>query len=130
MKTITVKVTELQEVIKKNRDDHRAIFEKAQKAFRSEMVSVLDKRLNDAKNGRHVDQHIGLLEPEDHTRDYDRVLRMLEMHTSDEIEIEESEFARYVMDDWSWKRQWLVNTASYVDREALVTAGNGSSSSG
>jgi hypothetical protein len=114
MDKITVKVADLRAEIQANRDNHRAIFEEAVRKFRAEMISVLDKRLNDAKAGRHVDQYLGLLEPEDHTRDYDRVLKMLDMHDDEHIEIDQDEFAQYVMDDWGWKRLWVANTLSYA----------------
>jgi hypothetical protein len=77
------------------------------------VITLLEQRLNEARNGR-IDLVIGLIEPMDQTRDYDRVISMLEMSTEEEIELNHSDFAAYVLDDWAWKRQWVGTNAAYT----------------
>ena len=114
MKPILVKRDELLEKISANRERHREVFLKAQEIFRERVIEELDRMLADARNGRKIKIHLGLLEPEDHTDDYDRAIRMLRMETRAEIEIEEADFAVYVMDQWRWKTAWASNTLAYL----------------
>lgn len=113
METIKVKKEELLQALHKNRDAHRKIFEEAQEGYREEAIKLLDKALEDAKHGKEIRTHIQLMAPIDQTKDYDRAIRMVEMSVDDVIEIDERDFACYVMDDWDWKRQFLTTNAFY-----------------
>jgi hypothetical protein len=57
---------------------------------------------------------LGLLVPEDHTEDYDRVLTMARMSVDEVGELSEDEFAMYVMDQWSCKNAFTRITARYT----------------
>jgi hypothetical protein len=57
-----------------------------------------------------------LPEPQDHTIDYDRVIKMLEMSVDSLIELDEGAFDQYVMDNWSWKGDALATNEMYADR--------------
>jgi hypothetical protein len=56
---------------------------------------------------------VSIPRPEDHTADYNRAIKMIEMHEGDTITLGEDEFAQLVMDDWAWKRQFLDSSAMY-----------------
>lgn len=71
-------------------DEAHWAFIEAQDGFRERIVEELDRRLSDARNGRAFNLAIGLPEPQDHTRDYERVIRMYEMSVSGEVEITEA----------------------------------------
>jgi hypothetical protein len=111
---ISVKKQELVDAISKNYKEHRSIFEQAQKGYREAVIAELDKMLADARAGREVPKVIMLEAPQDHGRDYERTLKMLTMCTTDVVFVDEEEFSRYVMDDWSWKRAWVANASSYT----------------
>ncbi len=49
----------------------------------------------------------------DRTRDYDRVISMLKMDLTDTVELSESDYSQYVLDDWQWKRQFLGSNRAY-----------------
>lgn len=114
MNTVKVKKEELLKALQENREAHRGIFEEAQKNYRERLIEELDRRLEDARNGKSIDLYFNFPEPEDHTKDYDRVIKMLEMSIEDELELSQVDFTRYVMDDWEWRRAWLQNTVSYT----------------
>jgi hypothetical protein len=76
-----------------NRDSHRHLFLKAQEGYRKLVIEELDRMLADAKAGRPIRRSISLTEPSDHTKDYDRVIAMLEMSVDDTV-IEFCEFFR------------------------------------
>lgn len=114
MEKITVEVAALREIVQRNRDAHRDIFERAVVVYRERMIEELERNLDDIKNGRVLHVRIGLPVPEDHTDDYDRVLRMLDLSVDEQIELTEADVAMYVQDDWAWKRNWAASTTSYL----------------
>lgn len=114
MKTVTVAKDKLQNVLKANRFEHRHNFEEAQKGYRAKAIEVLDKALQDAREGRKIRTYIELEAPIDQTKDYDRAIQMLEMSVDENIQLSEQEFAEYVLDDWSWKHQFTATHALYA----------------
>lgn len=111
---VTVKKEELLEVLKKNRENHRGMFLKAQEGYRKFAIDKLDCMLKDAREGKQIRQQIGLVEPEDHTKDYDRVIRMLEMSQADEITLSERQFSQYVLDEWGWIESFTATNSRYL----------------
>jgi hypothetical protein len=59
--------------------------------------------------------------PQDHTRDYDRMIKMLQMHQDDLFTLDDFQFAEYVMDDWGWKRQWGTSNSEFVSGQSRTT---------
>jgi len=110
----SVKKQELLDIIKKNRDAHHDIFMKACEGFQKEMLKRLAQKMKIIRAGKMVDSFVGLPIPEDHTRDYNRVIRMIELDTRDIIELSEQEFAQFVMDDWAWKKEWVSTASNYT----------------
>ena len=51
--------------------------------------------------------------PENHTRDYERVIQMLERSLDETVSLSETDFRAYVQDDWDWKRAFLTSSAQY-----------------
>lgn len=111
---ITVKKEDLLEKLTENRKRHREIFLEAQKGYREEAIRLLDKALQDARNGRKINTVIYMDSPVDQTKDYDRVIGMLTMATDTEIDLSESDYAKFVMDDWGWKEDFLLKNSLYT----------------
>jgi hypothetical protein len=110
---IKVRKADLIGAMKANRETHRAGFEEAMVGFRGAFMSKLDKMIEDAMHNYKYAQAVGLMMPEDHSSDYDRVIQMLEMDVEEVIELSETEFAQYVQDDWGWKKQWTTTNSYY-----------------
>lgn len=104
---VTVPVGELLGRLRANRDRHRRVFEAALEGYRKEAQARLRSQLRALKAGVPPEIRLILAPPEDHTRDYDRVIAMVEMHTEATLSVGESQFAQYVLDDWGWKGRWL-----------------------
>lgn len=100
--------------VRENRDKHRAIFLDAVEGFRTKAVELLEARLADAKAGRRINIAFNLPTPVDQTRDYDKIIKMLEMSVDTQIELTQSEFSQYVMDDWTWKKQFSATNSIYT----------------
>lgn len=116
MNTITVKKSDLLDILRKNRESHRETFVKAQEVYRKAVIAELDRMLAEARNGDKIRRAFSLPEPEEHTEDYDMAIAMLEMDVGEEVELNRGEFATYVMDEWGWQMSFAANTSSYVTR--------------
>ena len=114
MQRVTVKKIELLDTLKTNRAAHRLIFEEALEGFREEVIKQLEQSLADAKAGRKLRTYIALDEPMDQTRDYDRAIKMLEMSVDEEVDLTQQEFAQLVLDDWTWKHQFIETSTLYA----------------
>lgn len=122
MNKVTVSVSTLIDAVSKNRTAHRQIFLEALEGFRKKQMETLEAHLEELKAGKLLRVITYLPVPEDHTKDYDRVLKMLDMHQSNSIDISQEDFAKYVMDDWMWKRSFLATNSSYSATAAVANS--------
>ncbi len=53
------------------------------------------------------DGNLELVYPENHTRDYEKAIRMVELSVYENFSLTEKQFQEYVLNDWSWKEQFL-----------------------
>jgi len=113
MNTVKVKKAELSTIVAEKRRGHTKIVKEAIEGYRKQAMKLLEDHIERLKKGRHQIVQIYLTEPQDHTKDYDRVLKMIEMHIGPTIEISQTDFAKYVMDDWEWKQQFLSSNSTY-----------------
>jgi hypothetical protein len=113
MKTL-VKKERLVAIITENRAAHRDLFLRAVEGYRSFVTRELEDKLDQLRDGKLVESWSRYPIPEDHTRDYDRVLRMLDLDERDQMELTEQETAWFIMDDWEWKRQWNTSNTAYL----------------
>lgn len=123
MREIKVKRDELLETIRKNRTAHIIDYKEACDGYRGKALQRIDEivgnlrgKINALKEGETIalmSVSFGLDVPVSHERDYDQVIKMLEMSVDDEISLKSDEFACYVMDDWDWKQVFLASNARY-----------------
>jgi hypothetical protein len=111
---IEVQKSALVEQLTANRAKHRAVFEKAIEGYRKEATKQLDALVTELKAGRAPKIRVILPLPVDHTRDYDRVLKMLDLHIHDTYRLDEADVARYIEDDWDWKREFIRTSSAYA----------------
>lgn len=108
-----IEKVQLLEVLASNRAKHRAIFEEAVEGYRKKAIAMLNENLDAIKANKNHRVGVYLQVPEDHTRDYDRIIKMVNMSTDNEIVLQETDFKSYVMDDWQWTQQFLTSNAVY-----------------
>jgi hypothetical protein len=109
-----IKKDKLLEILRENRARHRGVFEASLAGYRTAAEQLLTQSLAEMSAGRTPELRILLSRPEDHTRDYDRIIRMLELDVDSEFVLDEEQFSNYVMDDWRWKRDWLRMSNRYA----------------
>lgn len=115
METVTIKKEILLERVRQNRDAHRKLIQKAREGHRARAILEFEEQLLRAKAGRRFKTDLRLIEPEDHTGDYDRLIEMLELSANDLIALRERDFRRYVQDDWDWKEEFQHSVARYLN---------------
>jgi hypothetical protein len=123
MENVKVNKSEALEILKKNRTEHKSIFLEAVEGYKKQVLEILERHIADIKAGKVQYISIQLPKPEEHTKDYDRAIKMLEMSIDDAIEMDEHSFSSYIMDDWSWKRQFLGSNSSYSLKASTDFAG-------
>ncbi len=110
--------------IKENRRKHVEEYEESVQGYKEAALQAIDeatqqlkRRVGELKEGQVVRLHavqFNLQVPENHSKDYDRAIAMLEMSIDNEITIKADEFSRYVMDDWEWKEDFRNVQATYA----------------
>lgn len=108
-----IKKEALLTVLREARAGHRATFDQAIEDYKIAVIAELESRLEDAKKGKRLNQQFLLVQPQDHTKDYDRIIKQLEMDVDDEVDLSQQEFANYVMDQWSWSEQFTQTSMVY-----------------
>jgi len=116
VKGVRVKRDELLEKVRANRADHKNTFEKALKVYREDVIAELERSILDAREGRRIRRSIELVEPINQTKEYDKIIAMLQMSVDDEVVLTSEDFAQYVMDDWRWKDAFIGSTAGYINK--------------
>ena len=113
MNEVTIKKDEALAKLHENRAAHKAIFDEAVEGFRKQAVKFLRDEIKRISAGEVKRVVINMPRPVDHTRDYDRVIAMLEMSVDEEVTVTQYDFASYIMDDWEWKREFLTTNSKY-----------------
>lgn len=128
MEIIKVGRVHLLETMRKNREAHAEEYALAEKGYWLKMEEGLAKALKEVrKHGKFLKQDfyrgvpfIPGAFPENHTADYDVVIKMLEFSVEDVIELDRTKFQAYVMDNWQWSGNVKSLNASYAG--ALIGA--------
>ena len=113
MKTITVDVKHLLNILYTNRQKHVGEYEEAIVEYRKEMIRQMEENLAEAKAGGQIKGIITLPVPISYKNSYDTAIEMLELGLDTSVELDEQEFKTYVKDQWNWKDSFLATTANY-----------------
>ncbi len=115
MQTVKIDRIQLLEIVKENLLKHVAEYKIAVVGYREAYI----KRLSDALANVDtvgVDRNLlaHLPEPENHQKEYERVIRMLAMSADNFIELEEYDFNQYVLDEWAWAARAKLSNSFYA----------------
>lgn len=114
MKQVRVLTTSLKKRVSLNREAHRAEYHKAVEGWARESAGLLRKDLDMLETGERRKLTVIDPLPKDHLGDYDRALEMIDMSIDESQLLDEDEFRHYVMDDWTWKVNWVSSTSKYT----------------
>ena len=78
-------------------------------------MEILERHLVNLRENRKISELIKIPVPRDQTKQYDRVIAMMEDTSQGEVELSGREYAQYMMDDWDWKSDFLASTVAYSE---------------
>jgi len=116
---------ELKKKITENRAQHVKDYEKAIVGWRKEFAKVMLEHADTCKAlaekvvDAPVDQvkydYLSLPEqPENHSKDYDRIIARLGMEQETKIYLKHSDFNKFVLDEWRWKEAFTNALSNYA----------------
>jgi hypothetical protein len=116
MRNIKVDKKELITILKDNMNKHVIEHKKALDGYHQEVIEGLTKALEQAKSGEKYIVNILLEKPITYEESYKMIIGMLELDTSEHIELDEREYKQYVVDEWSWTHTLKSVNSSYLGK--------------
>lgn len=113
MKNVEVSKYQLIEKLNENRENHVNTFEQVLEDYRAEAVRQLEDHIERIKSGAVAQVYVALPAPQNYEAEYDRAIAMAEWEMSDTVELSQAEFNQYVLDEWTWKREFNETVATY-----------------
>lgn len=120
MRKVTINQEKLLEILRENRETHKADYEDAYKGYLETCKEKLEQLLEEFNAGDRETVQWSQIPPQNQVKDYDRVIRMLELSVDDEVELTVDEFANYVQDDWHWKESWALSNSHYITKTRAI----------
>jgi hypothetical protein len=108
---LTQKRKELSTALKEFGEDVDTQFSRLSKKI--EAKEVLPYSI--AVRGLQWATNLDLVFPENHTKDYERAIRMMQASIYDEVRLSEQEFDSYVLNNWDWKEKFIASNTFYVN---------------
>lgn len=112
------------DILRENRDAHTNIFLEALEGYRKTAIMQFEDNIKKIKKGKLV-SGVYLKLPINQTKDYDRVIKMLELSEGNLVDLTEEQFANYMLDDWSWKQSFLTTNSTYSLSASTALAASG-----
>ena len=113
MKTVNINREELLKKVKENAAQHEADYKEMEDQYPQVALNLLKQRMKEIKKTGEVNVHFNLRPPEDHRKDYNTLIKMLEMSVDNEIELNQVEFQEYVLNQWEWQNRVAATKAFY-----------------
>lgn len=112
-----IKKSDLLEVLQENRAKHEKDYKSARKEWKKRCTKALRKALKRAESEKKVitlSLFDNLPRPRSYIKEYDRVIRRLEMEVDDVVELDAREFQSWVLDEWNWHGEFVGTTSLYT----------------
>lgn len=103
MDTVKVKKSELLNILYENRKKHKTEYKEAIRSYRVKAADLLTRELQKITAGKKFETSFDLYKPTSHEKDYDLIIKMIEMSVDDIIELRNGEFNQLVNDEWNWR---------------------------
>ncbi len=116
MDKVTVKTCDLLEVLEKNKEKHKGLFEKSWKGYRNKVINETERGLDIMKSGGAMFLGAAFIKPSDHTKDYECAIAMLKMALAADqtiIEISANDFRQFALDNWGWSEAFITSNTMY-----------------
>jgi len=116
---------ELLKIVQENKKQHEAMRKEALAGYCEKATAACEEAVAKLLYAEPASVLIRMRPPEDHTRDYERAIRMLEKTQQTEIELSEHDFATLVDDDWEWTGSWVTSNRGFSKTVSEYATGKG-----
>ncbi len=116
MRDVKMNKGELLAIVRENKEKHIKEFNEAVEDYKTAALKVAEDNLALAQSG-DVDKIAKIKgmpqKPTSFEDSYTRAIRMLELSVDEFIEVEEHIFNQLVLDEWTWKQNFVASSALY-----------------
>jgi hypothetical protein len=113
MNDVRMDKTVLISIIKLNKDKHVKEYNEAVIGYRESVAKELQTKLDICKSGGNFSMGSSLDKPQCFENEYNVVLRKLELSLDVTIELNDTQFKNFVLDEWSWTSSFKSTSAIY-----------------
>lgn len=121
---VTVTKERVLSALRANLAQHKIEVEDARKGFAKAAKKALEDELAKVGKGKLRNIFLSLTAPQNHTRDFESAIAMLEAHQGDTLELTQRQFETYVMNRWEWFRQYAATNSAYTGTLAPAAEDN------
>ena len=122
---VSVSKDKLLVTLKKNRENHKVMYEEARTGYIDKAKERIVETMERLKSGEATRLSFGIEPPQDHTRDYDQAISMVEWNEEDIIQLTADEFQTLVMDEWEWLGGWVSQNVAYSSNTRAYAVSKG-----
>jgi hypothetical protein len=119
MKEITVKKEDLIEAIESNMQKYKELYAAMKTKYFENSRELLYDAISKIEAGSEKRVIIDLHLPTNQEDGYKNVISMLKMDVSDTVTLDQNEYAKYVLNEWNWKKEFVASAAAL-----LITTNN------
>jgi hypothetical protein len=116
MRTVNLNKIELLDIVRKNKDAHAQQYAESVEDYKVAVTKITKANVKLATTGdlAKIAQIKSIpSKPVSYEDAYVRAIRMLELSVDETIELEEHIFNQLVLDEWSWKQNFVATSALY-----------------
>lgn len=115
MDKVKINRKQLLDIVKENRRTHVEDYQEALMGFQKVYCDKLQKALEKAQteNPEDIEGYVSETPPQSREKGYNTLIRKLEISVDENIELSDTEFNCYVMDEWGWKTEFSNSVNKY-----------------
>jgi uncharacterized beta-barrel protein YwiB (DUF1934 family) len=116
MNAVKINRLELLTIVKENATKHLIAYDEAVEDYKKVVLKIATDNLALAQTGdisAFIKMKNNIQAPSNYATSYTRAIRMLELSVDEVIEVEEDVFNQLVLDEWTWKNNFVATGALY-----------------
>lgn len=120
--TVTIKVSDIIETLKKNREDHINEYEQAVEKYFLSVQKRLKDFLKSAKKKEDRSFNVGLTPPIDRTADYDKLISMFSYAQNETVELTQADIDQLLNDEFTWAKAAKMSNSFYNNANTVFAS--------
>ncbi len=136
-RTINAIVDDVLTTLRENLVEHQAIMKEAREGYLAKAEKALYNRIAQLERGELVELTFDLRIPRDHSKDFETIIKMLELHKDAwdrrdpgnrppaTIALKSADVQKYVLNNWDWADDFFLANSRYsqISTAAAVAKG-------